>query len=433
MIRVLKRVEVERFRGKWKNVAIGDFMAKGDIKNIFSDHWETFLEIYGHNVREVVVKEVKKMLGCGSIENGYAEYECSKCGEKKIVPFRCRSRFCNTCGKVYIDDRAENMVNKLINCKHRHMVFTIPEELRIYFRENRKLLSLLPKCASEVLKSWWNEQNKDENYTPGIVAVIHTFGRDLKWNPHVHILVTEGAAGDITAWKKIDFIPYTMLRKRWQKILLDELEKEIGKRKFRQLKNKLYKEKQEGFYVYGKGEIKNEKAAMNYVGRYTGRPAMAESRIISYDGEKVTYYYERHEDGERIEETVDAIEFIKKLIIHIPEEQFKMIRYYGIYAQNTKERPQLIKMVNEKVQEIRKKLRSWRMRIMRSFGYDPIECEKCGSKMVISDIVYKDHGSLMESYRKQILDEAEYEIRRIQEIDRVIRERSAGRITPVFV
>ena len=132
-------------------------MAKGDIKRIFNDHWDGFLRLYGHNVRSVVVEEVNKMLGCGLIKNGYAEYKCPKCGEKKKVPFRCRSRFCTSCGKVYIDDRAENMVNKLINSKHRHMVFTIPKELRRYFREDRNLLSLLPKSAATVLRSWWKE------------------------------------------------------------------------------------------------------------------------------------------------------------------------------------------------------------------------------------------------------------------------------------
>lgn len=95
----------------------------------------------------------------------------------------------------------------------------------------------------------------------------------------------------------------------------------MGKRNFRRLKNKLYKEKKAGFYVYGKGEVGNGKEAIKYVGRYTGRPVMAESRIIKYDGENVTYWYERHEDGQRVEETINAIEFIKRLVIHIPEER----------------------------------------------------------------------------------------------------------------
>jgi len=408
-------------------------MGEGTIKKIFKDHWDRFMDNYGDHVRETVIKEVEKMLGCGSFENGYAEYECSICGEKKKVAFRCRSRFCTTCGKVYIDERAENMSEKLVKAKHRHMVFTIAEELREYFRANRHLLSILPQCAAEVLKSWWREQNKKEKYTPGIIAVIHTFGRDLKWNPHVHLLVTEGAAGEENVWKTSRYIPYVMLRKRWQKLLLDEIEKHVGKKALRRLKNKLYKEKSQGFYVYGKGEVKTEKEAIKYVGRYTGRPAMAESRISGYDGKEVTFWYKDHASGKKVEVTVGAIEFIKKLIIHIPEKQFKMIRYYGIYAQHTKERPKLIKPVNEKIKEIRRSLRNWRMRIMKTFGYDPLSCEKCGAIMLSHDIYYKKYGSVMERYRRRMEQEAQRAIKEIEEIDQIIRQLTEGRIEPLFV
>lgn len=407
-------------------------MLKGSIKKIFADHWDEFLERFGHRVRPVVVKEIKKILGCGSFANGYAEYQCEKCGEKKKVAFRCRSRFCGSCGKVYIDNRAESMAEKLIKCKHRHMVFTIAEELREYFRKDRKLLELLPQCAAEVIKSWWREQNKKENYTPGMITVIHTFGRDLKWNPHVHVLVTEGAAGENIVWKPINFVPYNMLRLRWQKLLLDEIGNRVGKREFNKLKNKLYKEKKNGFYVYGKGEVKNEKQAIQYVGRYTGRPPIAESRILSYDGTKVRFYYVRHEDGQRVEEEIDAIEFIRRLIVHIPEEQFKMIRYYGIYARSAKETPKLIRMVNDKIKELRRKMRKWKIRIMKSFGYDPLECEKCGGKMILTDIYYKEYGSVMERYRKRILAEAEKEIKEMEQMDRVIREITKGQIEPLY-
>lgn len=407
-------------------------MARGDIKKIFADHWDEFLNRFGDRIRPVIKKEVKKIIGCGSFENGYAEYQCERCGEKKKVAFRCRSRFCGSCGKVYIDDRAENMAAKLIRERHRHMVFTIAEELREYFRKNRELLTLLPQCAADVIKSWWYEQNKKEKYTPGIVTVIHTFGRDLKWNPHVHVLVTEGAAGEKTVWKTVRFVPYKMLRKRWQKLILDGIEKVVGKREFRQLKNKLYKEKADGFYVYGKGEVKSEKAAIQYVGRYTGRPPIAESRIICYDGKQVTFWYKRHEDDKRVEETIDAIDFIKRLIVHIPEEQFKMIRYYGIYAQHTKERPMLIKLVNDKIKELRRKMRKWRIRIMKSFGYDPLECEKCGGKMTIVDVFYKGYGSVMEIYRKRVEAEVNVKVKEAENIDRVIREITKGNIEPIF-
>lgn len=407
-------------------------MASGDIKRILFDNWDEFLDRFGHRVRPVVVKEVKKILGCGSFENGYAEYTCSCCGEKKKVPFRCRSRFCGSCGKVYIDVRAENMANKLIQSTHRHMVFTIAEELREYFMRDRKLISVLPKCAAEVIKSWWIEQNKGENYTPGIVAVIHTFGRDLKWNPHVHLLVTEGAAGERTVWKTVRFVPYKMLRFRWQKLLMDELEKSVGKREFKKIKNKLYKEKSNGFYVYGKGQVKSEKAAIQYVGRYTGRPPIAESRI-SYDGKNVTFWYKRHEDNVEVTEVVNPIEFIQRLIIHIVEEQFKMIRYYGIYSQHTKERPKLIKMVNEKIRELRNKMRKWKYRIMKSFSYDPLECSKCKGRMELTDIYYKGNGSVMERYRKRIEMETNQEIKRMENMKWSVRIATKGQFEAVCV
>jgi len=206
-------------------------------------------------IRQIVIEEVEKMINCGDIKKGYLEFSCNECGESKKVGFKCRSRFCTSCGKGYVDQRAENMTSKLINVKHRHMVFTIAEELRGYFLRNRDLLELLPRCAAKVLKAVFKKRNKKEEFVPGIVTVIHTFGRDLKWNPHVHVLVSEGGSGNTIAWKVMSYIHYASLRKSWQKLLLDALGKEIKRREFKNLRNKLYREYKDGFYEYGKGEV----------------------------------------------------------------------------------------------------------------------------------------------------------------------------------
>ena len=113
-----------------------------------------------------------------------------------------------------------------------------------------------------------------------------------------------------------------------------------------------------------------------------------------------------------------------------------MVRYYGIYAQHTKERPRLIKMVNDKIKELRMKMRKWRIRIiriMKSFGYDPLDCEKCGGKMTAIDIYYKEYGSVMEIHRKRIEAEANKKVGEIEYIDKVIRQMSDGRLEPLFV
>ncbi len=395
----------------------------GIIQQIFKENWNDFLNHYGHRIRQVVKEDVIRMINCGDINKGHKVYSC-KCGEKKKVAFTCKSRFCSSCGKVYVDNRADNMSKVLIKVRHRHMVFSIPEEFRIYFAEDRNRLSILPRVAYDVLKRYFHKMNKSEKFVPGVVSVIHTFGRDLKWNPHVHLLVTEGAMGLVTEWKKYDYFHYERLRKSWQKGLIDALRKTIKKKKrdYDRLASKLYAIYQDGFYVYGKRVIKNSKAAMKYVGRYTGRPAIANSRILDYDGKTVTYYYDDHKSGKRIEEKISVFEFMKRVIIHIANRGFKMIRYYGIYAQKRKNKCKVIKMLNEKLLEYHNNYKSWRKRIQLSFGHDPLECPKCKNEMVLTDICYPGIGSVMSLIHKREYEKMEKEMFGLHQMDDVIRK-----------
>lgn len=185
-------------------------------------HWSSFLKIYDKKVRPNVKVEVDKVLRCKDTRYGYIELKCESCNETKKVGFTCKSRFCTLCGKIYVDNWIKSMLSKLINVRHRHIVFTIPEELRIYFGKDRSKLKILPQCAAKAVTTWMR-LNKSEEFIPGIVTVIHTFGRELKWNPHVHMMVTEGGSGKKAEWRHIRHISYLSLRKRWQKLLLDNL------------------------------------------------------------------------------------------------------------------------------------------------------------------------------------------------------------------
>lgn len=406
-------------------------MKKSKIKLILKDNWLAFLKIYGKKVRKNVKKEVEKVLACGDLSKGYIEFICDSCKESKKVGFSCKSRFCTSCGKVYTDNWIDNMLGNLINVKHRHIVFTIPEELRKFFGMNRQRLKILPKCAAKAVTSWMHSLNKSQQFTPGIVTVIHTFGRDLKWNPHVHMMVTEGGKGKTIEWRHIRHFAFEALRKRWQKVLLDEIMIVSGdNKKMKALKNKLYKEKNKGFYVHAKTEIKSAKTAAKYVGRYVGRPAIAESRIVDYDGVNVTFKYTRHEDNEEVIETIHAYEFIKKLIIHIPEKNFKMIRYFGIYSRRSKEKNNFIKMIDEKILRLRKSLGKWEYRILATFGVNPCKCSKCNKNMRFYDIVYGNYGSIREHLKKKFIFEAEERLEEAIEIYAITKGILSGRIIP---
>lgn len=353
-------------------------MKKGKIKIILEDHWHGFLKIYENKIRFNVKKEVEKVLKCKDTKYGFIELKCDKCNTKKKIGFTCKSRFCTSCEKIYTDNWIDNMLGNLI-----------------------------------------------------IVTVIHTFGRDLKWNPHVHMMVTEGGKGNITEWRHIRHISYESLRKRWQKILLDEITNISGNTKeVKLIKNKLYKEKVKGFYVHAKMEIKSAKIAAKYVGRYVGRPAIAESRILKYDGKNVTYKYTRHEDNKVIVETVHVYEFIKRIIRHIPEKNFKMIRYFGIYSRRSKGKVNFIKMIDKRILSIRKSIANWENRILAIAGVDPCKCPNCKNKMRFHDIVYPKYGSMRERLRIKIISENEDKLEEILENYAITKRILGGKIIP---
>lgn len=175
--------------------------SKFTIKEIFTDHWDSFL-LETPNIRAVVDSEVRKVIDCGDPDNGCAFYVCPDCGVYKFVPFRCHSRFCNTCGTAYQADRADSIARKLINCKHRHIVFAIAEELRPYFLKDRTLLHVLFRSSAQVISDWLHNQNRKERFSADMVVSLHTLGCDLKWTPHIHMLIAEGASGKFTDWEK---------------------------------------------------------------------------------------------------------------------------------------------------------------------------------------------------------------------------------------
>ena len=351
------------------------------LQRIFEDKWDDFVKI--HPVRPVVDFEVRKVIDCGKISKGFYLYECEKCNDFKIVPFRCKSRVCNCCGYQYQKFRADKVKSKLINCNHRHLVFTIAEELRIYFRRDRNLLHLLFRSSAATVSAWLSSPNKSQQLTCGMISTLHTFGRDLKWNPHIHMLVSLCATGIGVPFKKFNFIPFEMLRKRFMTTLLFNLKNAVNSSAFNALTAELYKSKNNGFYVHAYARITNSEEIINYMVRYIGRPVIAKKRILKYENGLVTFCYNRHEDDKYIEETIPVFEFIQRVIIHIPDRYFNMIRYYGLYAKSH----DLLLMKKTVPRHIRRQLNLWQIRILLSFHYHPLKCA-CGHLMKLSEIIY---------------------------------------------
>ena len=368
------------------------------LQQIFTDYYEEIEYIL--HPRKTEMENIDKMIHCGDPSFGGAMYGCPHCVKLKFVPFRCHSRFCPTCGNKYTMDRTTSMSFKLVNVTHRHCVFTIDENLREFFLKDRSLLDCLFHSVNSVITRMFFKMNKSKNFTPGFIMVLHTFGRDLKWNPHIHCLISEGGYSDDGFWRNVKHFDYTFLRNAFRTALLNEMESKIGS-SFKKVKAKCYREHQQGFYVYAKPNLCDPRIVVKYIGRYLGRPVIATSRIDKYDGEMVTFHYNRHEDEQYIEETIPAMEFIQRLIRHIPEKHFKMIRYGGIYARHREIDSKLYRAISKSKHHIYRSFNQWRTAILSSFGYDPLVCPDCQHRMEFLELYFNHQRvSLEEMYEK---------------------------------
>ena len=358
------------------------------FKAIVNDgnNWQCYQEQYAGRVSAHQIAEVNKMLRCGTAKNGYATYICLSCGNTKQVCFSCKSRVCAACGKIYADDWAQSLTKRLFNVTHRHITFTIAAELWPILERTPDLRKVLFGAANRTLRQVLKME-------PGIVMVMHPYGKDLKVNYHLHVLVTEGGMTSSGQWIAQPFLNYSSLRKIWQYECLTELRQQMPKSNATaQLIDQLFKTYRNGFYVHAKPQVTQAQGISRYIGRYIRHPAIADARILAYDGTAVTFFYEDHE-GLHHEQTWPVLAFIHGVVRHIPPKHFKLVRYFGLYAPRKAALVQAIlhhigRMLGRTISRL-----TWQSRLKRDFDHDPLQCLQCGQTgMVLYSLTVPDHG-----------------------------------------
>jgi hypothetical protein len=156
------------------------------LKQIFSDHWPDFSRKYKHFLnRPAIAKNIEKMLMCGTEAMGFHLWRCQKCLFEKKVFHTCKSRFCPSCGIAQTKRWKEQFNVLFANTTYKHIIFHPPSEFRDYFKIGKTpYFHMLFTTAHQTLQEWYAWKG----YLPGIMAVIHTFGRDEKFTPHIGVV-----------------------------------------------------------------------------------------------------------------------------------------------------------------------------------------------------------------------------------------------------
>lgn len=302
------------------------------IADILTYSWEDFTRT--HETREVEKQEVAKALSCRS--DKVFIYECTKCHETLYQLLGCNSRICSRCGKRYNDQWATSLSKAMFQVPHRHFVLSVPSKLWPNLKENRTLWKPYMDAAIETCNDYFPKIMHNPNIKPGAIVILHPFGKDMKFQPHLHVIVTEGGFDGRGNFIKKEFFPARPFARCWQYHVSTNLQKAgVPASLFAEL----YAE-YDGFYVWvhKSGKIKNPKDIAKYLGRYVRHPAIANNRLTRFNGRVVEFYYEEQKEDAVIRHDISmpVDEFIAALIQHIPDKQFKMVRYYGTYARKCK-------------------------------------------------------------------------------------------------
>jgi predicted nucleic acid-binding Zn ribbon protein len=342
-----------------------------------------------------VAKVLRRIRSCRTAALGYHVYQCTGegCGHIKYQYHSCRDRHCPNCGAIKKQEWIEARRQELLPVKYYHVVFTLPHELNSLIMGHRKLLyKLLFDTSSATLLSF----AKDQKYIgaiPGIISVLHTWGQQLSFHPHIHCIVSGGGITSENTWKNVTnserrfLFPVKAMGIVYRAKFLAALQKMISKGEVickedsKQLINLLYRK---DWIVYAKAPFGGPHAVIEYLGRYTHKVAISNHRISSINDQDgtVSFDYKDYEDeGKQKQMTLKIDEFIRRFEQHILPERFTKIRTYGYLANRNRQSRinEVLKKMNLPLHKDLVKI-PVQVRTLEQFGIDMLECPCCKNK-----------------------------------------------------
>lgn len=286
----------------------------------------------------------------------------------------------------------------------------MPCELWDFFWHNRQLLNLVGSIAANCVITL----AKKKKITVGVFIAIHTFGRALNRNIHIHLSVTTGGLSeDFKQWKSMFFHQATLMRMwRYQittlfrktqseLIIPSAIKNQLNVNfSFNNFLDQLYKKT---WIVNCAAPTADHKQNVGYLGRYIKRPAIAESKLKHYSGDEITFRYLDHYTNTFRNLTLTIEQFIARFVQHIPDAGFRMIRYYGFLSNRTRGKllPIVYQLLNQN-NDTKTKLPTYAELIQRNFHFNPLKCILCGQQLVLSTVRFGKSTSELLTFHREL-------------------------------
>ncbi|BAK98042.1 putative transposase [Oscillibacter valericigenes Sjm18-20] len=347
-----------------------------EVQDIFEEYGEAYRQ--NHRLPMAQRKAMNAILNCRTAKLGGHMDHCPECGYQRPSYNSCRNRHCPKCQTLSKERWIDAQKGNLLHVGYFHVVFTVPQELNPWiYRNQQGGYNLLFRCVAETIQ----ELSADKKYlgaATGHTAVLHTWGQNLSFHPHIHCIVPGGGLTKLGKWlpsRKKFFLPVKVLSRKFRGKFLVLLKQQFPNIEPSLLNECYHKE----WVVYCKPPFKDAACVVEYLGRYTHRVAIANNRILSTENGQVSFKWRDYRDGSRWKEmTLGAEEFIRRFLMHVLPTGFMKIRHYGFLSSRGKQK----KLHTCKVQtgtslKKREKL-STEALIQKILGRKPSQCPNCG-------------------------------------------------------
>lgn len=312
---------------------------------VFAQIVRRFLPAYRrvHRLSVEQRKAVRAMVACKTPALGGQEYGCARCGQRHILYHACRNRHCPECQGLRSRQWVQSQEAKLLPIGYYHAIFTVPACLRVLIAYNRRALYGLLFSASSAAMQELAADGRWLGARLGFVGILHTWGQQLAFHPHVHYLVTGGGVDAQGRW----IGPRTGGRFLLPVLRLSEVFRDKWLRGVRRLHAAgelaspagldvagiLSQAAGQSWEVYLQAPVAGPTRVLEYLGRYTHRVALSPSRILRHDERTVCFgYRDYRRDGIQCEMQLAGVEFLGRFLQHVLPHGFRRIRQYGLWS-----------------------------------------------------------------------------------------------------
>lgn len=301
-----------------------------EVADVLRRYGAEYLRTFGERMPSSHRRACQDLLRCRTPALGGHVYACDHCGRLQYSYHSCRNRSCPKCHTSDTQAWLQAREKDLLPVPYYHVIFTVPQELRGVVRQHPKALyGLLMKSAAEALL----QLAADPRYVGGrigVMAVLHTWGSNLTYHPHVHCLATGGGlAMEGQTWKPARenyLVPVQALSRLFRGLFLARIRRQ-GKELC--LPDGLW---EKDWVVYCKPAVQGTRRVLRYLGRYIHRVAITNNRLLSIDNGQVTFRYRGNGTTQTKSMTVTATEFLRRFLQHVLPAGVHKVRYYGLWS-----------------------------------------------------------------------------------------------------